>query len=363
MAAMPQTLMPTHRGLDVSIAEALAAHAGEALSDPVATVRRLIALGLDRLPLPGHGATLKRWQCLAQVGRASLALAKLYESHVDALAILHEIDTRHKPRPDTLYAVWASESPKAPLRVRSADSGMRLDETSFVVVDGCKAWCSGAKDVDVALVTLTDADGGRWLGEIAMRQPGIDLIDDRWNAVGMRDSGTAEIVFDGVSARIVGHRNAYLERPGFWHGGAGVAACWFGAATEIGARVRDLQVGRDDVHALAHLGAIDATLASNAALLREVAAGIDQRPAGDSRHAALRARAAIADGCERVLKDAAHALGPGPLCSEARLSRHFADLPVFIRQMRGGHDLVAQARALLGSGAGDAVDDATDWAL
>jgi hypothetical protein len=62
---------------------------------------------------------------------------------------------------------------------------------------------------------------------------------------------------------------------------------------------------------------------------------------------ALRARGAIADLCESVIHHAMQAVGPGPLCNEADLAQRVADLPIFIRQSRAGHDLVAQARRLL----------------
>jgi len=57
--------------------------------EPAAALQRLIDAGVDRLPLPGHGATLARWRALAAVGAHDLSLAKLFEGHTDALAILH----------------------------------------------------------------------------------------------------------------------------------------------------------------------------------------------------------------------------------------------------------------------------------
>jgi hypothetical protein len=36
----------------------------------------------------------------------------------------------------------------------------------------------------------------------------------------------------------LGTRDEYLQRPGFWHGGAGIAAVWFGAAAALAERMR-----------------------------------------------------------------------------------------------------------------------------
>ncbi len=342
MAAVPNDLIARPNAVDRRIADLLA-------DAPAATVdermRRLMAAGLDRIPLPAHGATLKRWQALEAVARHDLSLAKLYESHTDALAILQEIDTRHAPRPGVLYAAWASETRSDPLTI-ATDARGPVDAT-HVVVDGRKSWCSGAALVDAALMTAVDVHGARHLVEVGLGSPGIDIDRSRWNAVGMQGSQSFDVVCVDVPARVVGQANGYLDRPGFWHGGAGIAACWYGAAAAIGTRVRDLQAGRDDVHALAHLGAIDAALASGAALLRETAQAIDASPARDAMRVALRARGAVADLCDSVLHHAGRAIGPGPLCNESDLSHRVADLPVFIRQSRAEHDRVAQSRALL----------------
>jgi hypothetical protein len=60
-----------------------------ATSDELGTLlRELVSVGLDKLPMPGDGHTLERWRTLAAVAACDLGLAKLYEGHTDALAIL-----------------------------------------------------------------------------------------------------------------------------------------------------------------------------------------------------------------------------------------------------------------------------------
>jgi len=330
-----------------AVARALEADDG---ATPAERLKALVASGLDRLPLPGHGATLQRWQVLSAVARVDLALTKWFESHTDALAIRSEIDPSFSPQAGQVYAVWASESREDPVRLGPSDTA---------VVSGRKSWCSGAAIVDRGLMTATSADGVRYLVEIDLRSPNVSIDRTRWNAVGMAASESFDVVCDRVPAMVVGPPNAYLERPGFWHGGAGIAACWYGAAAAIGARVRDLQKGRDDAHALAHLGEIDGALSAAASLLRECAREIDEQPAQDAMHIALRARTFVAGIAEFVMHHAARAIGPGPLCNDARLARLFADLPIFIRQSRGEHDLATVGRAAVAR-----IDhDATGWSL
>ena len=61
---------------------------------PIDGLRRLRDAGLDQLPLPGHGATLRRWQMLAAIAAIDLSLLKLYESHTDELAIRRKSTAR-----------------------------------------------------------------------------------------------------------------------------------------------------------------------------------------------------------------------------------------------------------------------------
>ncbi len=55
-----------------------------------AALAQLIQYSLD-VPYPGEGQTFRRWQILSQVAALDLSLAKIFESHLDALAILHEL--------------------------------------------------------------------------------------------------------------------------------------------------------------------------------------------------------------------------------------------------------------------------------
>ena len=63
---------------------------------------RMISAGLDRLPLPGHGATLLRWQMLAAVAAHDLSLLKLYEGHTDAEYVRDALEELEKTEDFTL---------------------------------------------------------------------------------------------------------------------------------------------------------------------------------------------------------------------------------------------------------------------
>jgi alkylation response protein AidB-like acyl-CoA dehydrogenase len=334
-------------------------------NDPAALgalLREMVERGYDRaplLPLPGHGRTLARWGALAAVAACDLGLVKLFEGHTDALAILAEL---HGPAPvaGSCWGVWAAEPPDA--RVQASKVGIRSDGGQ-VQLAGTKAWCSGAAVVSHALVTA-------WLDEqpvlvaVAMDQPTISIDASNWQAVGMRATASADVMFDRTPAMLVGAARAYVRRPGFWQGGAGIAACWYGAAAQIGRMLRDACAQRADAQRLAHVGAVDVALQGAAAVLRETAAHIDANPRADAQREALRARLIVEEAASAVMNHATRALGAGPLCRNARFARALADLPVFLRQSHAERDLAALGELIASPRAVDtSTFGGTPWTL
>src|SRR5690606_23250495 len=124
-------------------------------------------------------------------------------------------------------------------------------------------------------------------------------------------------------ARAVGDTRSYLDRPGFWHGGIGVAACWLGAGIAA-ARPLLARSGRPDAdpHTLAHLGAVDVAVGGAMWALDAAAVEIDRDgPRADpdrARHRAVRVRAIVESAVEETLRRVGRALGPGPLAMDPR---------------------------------------------
>ena len=298
---------------------------------PIDGLRRLHDAGLDQLPLPGHGATLRRWQMLAAIAAIDLSLLKLYESHTDALAILAEIDGPGAPAGSS-WGVWCAELPGARVTLQQTADGRH-------VLDGRKAWCSGASDLSHALVSCWNAEGQACLASVALSQPGVHITDEGWHAVGMAACDSVDVSFSAARAFPMGAPGAYLERPGYWHGGAGIAAAWYGAACAIASHLHArAQHAAPDPVRLAQLGQIDCALRAAGALLREGAAEIDAHPQRDAMALALRLRLAVEDAATLVLHLTTRALGAGPLCRDAHFARLVADLPVFLRQSHAERD-------------------------
>jgi hypothetical protein len=302
----------------------------------------LVDGGALDLPWPGSGRTRERWARLTALAERDLGLARLAEGHVDALEILRELDvdarTLSLSGPGRVrWGVWAAEPPGTGLTATAeADGTFRLD--------GLKAYCSGARSCTRALVTAGNGED-RLLLAVDVGHEGITPRGESWPASGMAASDTLDIDFDRVPAVAVGGPRAYLDRPGFQHGGIGVAACWYGGARAV-ARTLHTAARSYDVgpHALAHLGAVCATLASVNALLDGAAEQIDADRADREGRAALRSktvRAATERACADVLDRVGRALGAAPLGHDAEHARRVADLTVYVRQHHAERDYAA----------------------
>ena len=162
----------------------------------------------------------------------------------------------------------------------------------------------------------------------------------------MGATASVDVEFKNSWGSSVGIPGEYVSRPGFWHGGAGIAACWYGAAVALAEALRARVAERSEPYAAAHLGAVEIALAGAAAILREAAARIDAAPDANAASLALRVRETVEGAASSVLRHVSRALGAEPLCRDARLARHMADLPIFLRQSHAEHDLAHLGEAM-----------------
>ncbi|WLH66291.1 acyl-CoA dehydrogenase family protein [Pseudomonas sp. FP2309] len=299
--------------------------------------------GLDQLPLPGSGETLARFSRLAEVAGHDLRLCKLFEGHTDALAIFAELRSPLPPS-GSIWGMWAAEPPTAKVRVRREGQRLRLE--------GRKAWCSGATVVSHGLLTAWDEQDRQQLVAVPMQHAGVTVTDEGWNAVGMAASGSVDVIFDGAWGLAVGAPGDYLARPGFWQGGVGIAACWYGAAQRLAEALREQCSSRKEPHALAHLGAVDSALHSAACVLRAAAEQIDRAPTANAQQLAQQTRACIEATVEQVIRHVGRAVGAGPYCKDPHFAQLMADLPVYLRQSHAERDLAALGEQVAGEPTG-----------
>jgi alkylation response protein AidB-like acyl-CoA dehydrogenase len=303
-------------------------------SSLVERLKRFVADEAPEMPLPGLGFTDTRWLTLAGLGREDTVLGRLAEGHADAVAILAELGGP-APSRGQIWGVWAAEPPSPVLEAAQGKNGWKLT--------GVKPWCSGAHIVTNALVTARVGDRSR-LFAVDMTQDWCSPIPNTWHAVGMSRSDSGTVRFDGANAVPVGEIGSYVERPGFWHGGLGVAAVWFGSACAVADTLHAAAQSSSDPHTMAHLGAVAASLGAASAALTTAAAEIDADPTDSEARGSTRARivrAIVESAATDTIDRVGRALGAAPLCANGEHARRVADLTVFLRQSHAERDLAA----------------------
>ena len=300
--------------------------------------RTLAHLRRGPLPLPGSGATLERWRALASMTGDDVVAGRLAEAHLDAAAISTDMGRPDLIQKDQLWGVWAAEPPQPVLSARLENEGW--------VLEGTKPWCSGASLCTHALVTArTQPSSEVMLFAVDLSHEGVEPVPGTWHAVGMGRSDSGQVTFQDVPAHALGTHAQYLERPGFWLGGIGVAACWFGGARAVAEPL--LERARSDRAGeilRAHAGAVAAELSAGWSLLAAAAQQADEDPddqRGTAQARALLVRTRLDRMASTVIERTGRALGPGPLCSDAQHAQRVADLEIYIRQTHAEHDEAA----------------------
>lgn len=296
---------------------------------------RLAEIAREQLPLPGDGATPERHRRLMQVGREDLSLAKLAEAHWDACAILAE--ARRVPEPGAVYAVWASEIPGKALALEAGR------------VSGTKMFCSGAGLVDRALITVGVPEPRLVEVDLRRNAAAVTFDNSAWKVDAFRLTQTSAVTFNAVelaSDALLCEPNWYLDRPGFWHGAFGPAACWAGGVA--GLVDFALRSKRNDPHTLAHVAAMQANVWALESYLETAGREIDRQP-GDRAAAhvrALQGRHLIEQACTDTLRRFARAYGPYPLAMNEDTARRYQEADLYLRQCHGERDLESLGRLL-----------------
>ena len=288
-------------------------------------------LGLGTAPGSDHALYL----ALAEVGRGSLPLGRIWEGHVNALILIETYGTEAQrerwaadARAGHLFGVWNTEIP--------ADGVRYTRDGDRVRVEGAKTFATGGAHVTRPLVPGALGDG--WQMAVLPTDE-IDVVDQPgwWRAEGMRASQSGRVDFSGAVVDadcLLGDPDVYLREPLFTGGSVRFAAVQLGGAQAladaVGAYLTGL--GRTE-HAVqqVRLGEIAVAVETGRLWLLGAArlAGAD---ADAVRAYAQLARTAVERACLDVLERADRAVGARGLGQPGVLERVGRDLRLYLRQ-------------------------------
>jgi len=353
-----------------AVAAVAATRAGELDQDgtfPSGDIQSLAAIGALTAPLPpGHGGfglgttpdgALPLLETLRWIGHGSLPLGRLYEGHVNALALIVRFGTAAQivaaardAHDDVLFGVWNTEG-RDGLTLQRLGSQWQLQ--------GRKTFSSGAGFVGRPLVTARLETGQLMMVLPRVgREDGENRADlSEWRAHGMRASATGSYDFSGLTVtadEIIGNDGEYQREPGF------SAGAWRFAAVQLGGIERLLDEGRfhlcrtgraNDPHQLVRTGQAAAAAetaklwVTRAAQLAEYA---DDRGDPDRITAYVNlARSAVERAGLDVLELVHRSVGLAGFMRPHPIERVSRDLATYLRQPAPDRALTAAAAYVL----------------
>ena len=349
-----------------AVAASAAQHAADNDDDvsfPTADIEELHRCNLLMAPFPaafggeglGIGApdTLRR--VLTAIGRGSLPLGRLYEGHVNAVAL-----TARYGSPANLQLLRQEAQGGRPSGVWMAGDPLRLERggNGHLVLRGRKVLCSGAGHFRRPLVAA-EHDGGSQI-VIPFVDPPDRAEAASWTAQGMRATATGLVDFDGIEVgedELVGTKGDYLRSPYFRGGAWRVIAVQLGGLEAVleafGTQLR-ASPNRDQPLLLARYG--EAEIACETARLWvEKAARLAEGPVNDAdaidAYVDL-ARNAFEGTALRVVALAQKAIGLKSFLRPNPLERLIRDLTTYLRQPNLDVSLMSAAAFRLRTGEG-----------
>lgn len=276
-------------------------------------------------------------QSLTTVGRSSIPGGRLAEGHIDAVRILHQAG--RSPVPAALYGVWAS---------RSRGGGPRIDvRDGQFCLTGTIPFASGAGLIDRALVSALTPEGTTVLVDAAVREWSFD--ESSWQTSAMLPSRSFTVTVHDESLprdAQVGPDGFYLDRPGFFPGGVGVAAVWAGGAARVADLLEEfLSTGSPLAGPQqGHLGRITTELAAIGSALElaglRLPAVLETPPMDTTvlQRFSTEVRAVVGAAVRRLLDSARAAAGPAGIAQHPGLGAAIADLDLYVRQQPADRD-------------------------
>ncbi|KQT35249.1 acyl-CoA dehydrogenase [Sphingomonas sp. Leaf412] len=320
----------------------------EATAYPADSVAALAQAGLLRrfAPVASGGerfadATARHdamFDALRRVGRGDLSVGRLFEGHVNALALFDWYATPEQQAwlgaaldANAMFGVWATEPPPGVALVSDgADRHLR----------GAKGFASGAGGITHAVVTARPADGPRVM--IVVAADDAHRTDaSAWRVRGMRASVsgrydlTGHRVDDGA---ILGAPGDYDREPRFTGGAWRFTAVQLGGMEALLAETRATlsDAARADPLARAAFG--QAIVATRTAWLwvRE-AARRNAREDADAATFARMTRGVVERAALDVMEHAARLVGTRSAFAGQRVDKIIRDLSLYLRQAGPDH--------------------------
>lgn len=322
---------------------------------PAESLKALAAANLHRTFAPvesggeAFGDAATHNQCLMNVlrviGRADLSVGRLYEGHVNALALFdwygsgaQKADLGDDLAQGAFYGVWATE-PQPGVQLRDGNGGS--------VLDGAKSFATGAGGLAYAVITAQPEQGERRLVVVRADDPTrTDL--SQWRVRGMRATGSGLYDLTGITldrSHLLGLPGDYDREPRFTTGAWRFTAEQLGGIEALLTETRLAMYDTARADPLQRAKFADAVAAARTAYLwvRECALRA-ARDDSDGPAFARMTRGIVERAGLDVMELAARITGTRSAMDGQRIDKIIRDLSLYLRQ--GGPDYARDQAAL-----------------
>jgi alkylation response protein AidB-like acyl-CoA dehydrogenase len=314
------------------------------LSAPLAIDLGGLGLGIDASSLPQLLTILK------DIGRANLAVGRIYEGHVNGLQLVQTFGTpaqiatyARDAHQDKIFGVWNAEAADGVKIIPLGHDKYRLE--------GSKTFATGCGYVERPFVNGALPDGTWQMCIVPMERVATNVDPSWWQPAGMRATASFKVDFTDIildRSDLLGKPGDYYRQPWLTAGVVRFAAVQLGGAEALfdGTRQFLQSLGRiKDPYQEQRLGKMAISIESGYLWLQGAAAQLDRYApifAGepDASHpqaAALVAyasmvRTAIEQICMEAIQLAERSVGTRGLLPPEPLERVIRDLTLYLRQ-------------------------------
>lgn len=174
-------------------------------------------------------------EILYELGKGDLSVSRIFEGHINALLLIKAYGSDFQKKMyfkevvnGKIFGIWNTERPSEGLEIIDKKDGAHLK--------GAKTFCSGAKQIDRAVVTAKSSHGIQMLvlniEEATNLQPDWSF----WNPSGMKASTSCRFDFTGIGIspnQYLGRSGDYYLEPMFSWGAVRFASIQLGAAQKV----------------------------------------------------------------------------------------------------------------------------------
>ena len=323
------------------------------------------ALPAHKRAAPARAALKRQLGLLAEVGRGSLPLGRIYEGHVNALELISRFATPAQragwyadARAGHGFGVWNTEM-RDGIHIRAHADG------EGYVLTGAKSFCSGARDLARPIITGQLWRDGKAVGwqmlVLPMERVAEGNIDESfWSPLGMQASASFKVDFTGVrvtEADFLGAPDDYHRQPHFSGGAIRFAAVQLGGAQALYDHTVALLAGMNrthdpyQCHRIARMAIALETGRQwlDAASVRALPGFAPDR---EVINYANMTRTAVLEVCNTVLELCEQSVGARGFLEPKPIQRVYTDLKMYLRQPNPdgalaavGHHAVATAQS------------------